>query len=116
MNDDERLKEAFSVLRRADARRVPSFEAMARPPAVRRPSPVRFVVPVGSALAVAAAALVWLGVEQGRPTPLLSRAASAPAVLAAPPDLAPLDFLLRTPALAALSEGFDDYPLPGSSR
>ena len=99
MNDDD-LREMFHAQRRDDARRAPPFDAMWTK---RRRSPWRFIAPIATVAAAAAVLVVWCGTKETAPT------ASAPVVVRAVEwDPAPLDFLLDTPGLAALS-GTPDF-------
>ncbi len=99
--DDERIRRAFASLRAADARRVPSFEALRRPPARR---PVRPLLVASPIVALMAAAAVFVAVcappTHDRPTSTAVVVASArrATALSAPetsmPEPLPLDFLL----------------------
>ncbi len=117
MNDDERLKQTFDQLRRGDARRAPSFEAV-RGKHARRRSPWAAVVPIGSLLAAAAVIVVWCNAPSSSPRD------AAPVAVLAPPlggevapalDEAPLDFLLEVPGLRG-APNFDTSLLRGSLR
>ncbi len=102
-NDDEKLREDFARLRRVDARRTPSFDALRKPPVVR---PLRPVVLAVVPLVAAAAALLFVcnGPTQSEPP----RASKGPATDVLPSsgvtdsevdqEPLPLDFLLQTHA------------------
>jgi hypothetical protein len=122
-NADEKLRAAFGALKREDAKKVPSFRAMADKPAPARK--IAAIYPVVGGLAVAAAVLaVWIGGKtsqrsaapssasmQDQPVAAATTAhAAAPAATAAATanatdspatparrDALPLDFLLDSP-------------------
>jgi len=93
----------FQAQRRDDARRAPPFRAMWKK---EKRSPWRFIAPIATLAAAAAVFVVWCGTKQ------MTASAPPPAAVAqviAPEwDPAPLDFLLDTPGLAALS-GTPDF-------
>src|SRR5688572_3397655 len=82
-DDENDLREAFAVLRREDAKRVPAFEAVR---ARRRP---RRLPPLGGLLAAASVAAAILAVVARRPDP--------PPMASMEEWIAPTDFLLETP-------------------
>lgn len=118
-DDDERLKQTFDKLREDDARRAPSFESV-RTKRARRPSPWAVVVPLASAMAAAAAFVVWCNRPESHPQAAAPAVAPAVAPLggelaAGPVDDAPLDFLLDVPRLRGAPD-FDTSLLRGSIR
>jgi hypothetical protein len=131
-DDDERLKRGFTKLREADARRAPAFEALVRAGKPRRRSPWAVVVPITSAVAAAAVLVLWCSTQQlaSESAPVAAAPAHAPAAASAaaqivdqkaapaPPDSAPLDFLLEMPGTSALAAmpTFDDALIHGRSR
>lgn len=136
-NDDEaRLRAAMEVLRKDDAARAPSFEALRARPVKRAPSALRFVAPAMGAVAMAAAVLLWVGQRRAEAPASTASAPAAvtPAVAAggavetaeakpAPQlsprrdDVAPLDFLLDTaPAAYVGSSASLDFLLEGPAR
>src|SRR5689334_6250783 len=116
MNDDERLKQTFDKLREDDARRAPSFESI-RGKRRRTTSPVVVLFP--AAIAAAAVLVVWCHrPESATPTAVVAAApvpASGESLAVPPADDAPLDFLLRVPALRGAPD-FDTSLLRGSLR
>ena len=117
MNDDD-LRRGFAKLREADARRAPKFGEMQRPR--RRTSPLAVIVPLGGALAAAAAVVLWLRVqsEAAAPTAASPVVVAAPAIVPAPAmaaPTAPLDFLLVRGSFAGVPD-FDRSLLPGKQR
>ncbi len=103
-NDDEKLRDDFARLRRVEARRTPSFEALRKPPVVR---PLRPVVLAVVPLVAAAAALLFVcnGATQSEPSQTSSGSAvdllpsAGGATLGeATDEPLPLDFLLQTHA------------------
>lgn len=120
MNDDERLKQTFDKLREDDGRRAPSFESV-RNKRARRASPWAVVVPIGSAVAAAAALVMWCSQPQhASPTaatapPQLGAVRGGEVAAALPIDEAPLDFLLHVPGLRGAPD-FDTSLLRGSLR
>jgi hypothetical protein len=123
MNDDERLKEGFAKLRKVDERRAPPFDAMWRAPGRKR-SPWIVVLPIGGAVAAAAAAvLLFIDVQHDASAP--TAAAPVPAIVAAAPAMlvpalepSPLDFLLDVPGHASLTTApdFDRSLIQGRRR
>jgi hypothetical protein len=118
MNDDDRLKHAFGTLRRHDEKHAPPFKVPATPPAERsRGKVIALFAAPATALAVAAAAMLFLVRGERSPAPT---AATPPSVqvAAAPADLAPLDFLLDVPAGSVISNErvFDDSVLSEVKR
>ncbi len=100
-DDDKRLREDFARLRRVDARRTPSFDALRKPPVVR---PLRPVVLAVVPLVAAAAALLFV-CNGGTPNePSLASSGSAIEVVPSAgattigeaEEPLPLDFLLQT--------------------
>jgi hypothetical protein len=128
MSDDDPLKHAFEALRREDARRAPSFEAVTKK-RVRRASPWMVALPAASALAAAAVLVVWCGTSTMNappPPPTVAVASSPSAPLGglgalggesapAPAAAKPLDFLLHVPGLRGAPD-FDTSLLQGSLR
>lgn len=131
--EDDSLREAFRTMARHDARRAPEFRALLARVARATPRPTwHKVVPVASALALAACVLLGLQVSSRQSDSAVSAVAPAAAPAAAPTtelaapalaanDPAPLDFLLTLPGSSALSSvpAFDtrtDFPLPGRTR
>ena len=131
--DDESLRQAFRTMARHDARRTPEFHALI---ARSAPRPTwQKVVPVASALALAACVLIGLRVSSEQSMRASAPAAApvaaaAPAATSAPEaapgqlaavDAAPLDFLLTLPGSSALTSvptfpTRGEFPLPGRSR
>lgn len=129
--DDESLRQAFRTMARHDARRTPEFHALI---ARSAPRPLwQKVVPLASALALAACVLIGLRASSEQSPAVFTaapRAAAAPAATAlaeeatpllAAADPAPLDFLLALPGSDALRRvpSFPtrgEFPLPGRSR
>lgn len=114
-DDDEKLKRAFGALKREDARKAPTFEAIGQRPKRRR-SPWIVVVPIASAGAAAAAAMlvVWSNYSMAPQAAAPSAASEAELGASAGgaresdgvaviPDPAPLDFLLDLPGSSALA-------------
>jgi hypothetical protein len=122
MSDDDNLREEFTRLRRVDARRTPSIEALSGPPKVRplRPS-LWVVVP----LVAAAAALLFVCndptqsepsqasvIPTAPPVDLLPTGSAGPVVPGGAKEPLPLDFLLQTRAAStdlggSISGAFD---------
>lgn len=125
--DDETLREAFRTMARHDARRTPEFRALL---ARSAPRPTwQKVVPVASALALAACVLlgVRFASDPDRTPAATAPAAAAPAATSVPVspvavlDPAPLDFLLTVPGASGLSGvptflSRGELSLPGRSR
>ena len=129
--EDERLREEFARLRRSDARRAPSFEALRRPPRARpiRPA-IRALVPL---MLVAAAAAMLLFLQKDIAPTGTPMATAPPADVVDQMALAdttqgplPLDFLLRTDVVStqfrsSVTGADSDFllrshaPLPGTS-
>jgi hypothetical protein len=82
--DDADLRQAFSVLRREDAKSAPTFEAVRARRAARR------LAPLGGLLAAASVAAAILGIVVRRPDP-------PPPMASMEQWIAPTDFLLDTP-------------------
>jgi hypothetical protein len=132
--EDDSLREAFRTMARHDARRTPEFQALV---ARSAPRPTwHKVVPVASALALAASVLI--GLRMSSPERAMSASAPPPAAVPAAPaatteaagavagamavvDAAPLDFLLTLPGASAW-QGVPSFPsggafpLPGRTR
>jgi len=117
MTEDD-LRRGFAKLRELDARRAPTFEALADAPTRRRSRWV-IALPIASVTAAAAAFVVWISASKSDTSAPVS-AAVAP-VAAAPAtalDPAPLDFLLELPTSASLGgvPNFDRSLVQGPRR
>lgn len=105
---DPALEERFRELRNHDARRAPSFTAIARRPKRR----ARWLAGGGAAAALALAAAIALGVGSRAAPPRRPPIESVPNVTFVQLDPAPLDFLLAPPK----SPSFDVVPVPEQPR
>jgi hypothetical protein len=112
--DDERLKEQFARLREADRRAAPDFHAMWSKPSPKR-SRWLGVVPAMGLAAAAALFAVWCGSRFTAPQTSPARTAI---VVHEAPEPGPLDFLLETPARAAIVTvpDFDHPPVMEPKR
>jgi hypothetical protein len=116
MTEDDRLKEGFAKLREHDARRAPTFEALADAPPRRRSRWV-IALPIASVTAAAAAFVVWISASMSE-MPAPPAAAQVVAAPATALDPAPLDFLLELPTSTSLARvpNFDRSLVQGPRR
>jgi hypothetical protein len=130
MNDDDRLNEGFAKLRRHDARRAPTFDAIRSAPARARARSWVVALPVAATgLAAAAVVALWLRAQPDASPSVAAPAEPVPAAAAGPApavaaaiapslDPAPLDFLLSVPGQVSLATApdFDRSLLQGRRR